>query len=62
MIVDKDANSDIQQRTRFPFGANWAEFLEGIEHHKIEEAKEALRQMLGVSDLKRSHIPRCRLR
>ena len=45
-IVD-DATREIRRRERFAFGANWADFLSGIEARQIEESKDALRQMLG---------------
>jgi 2-polyprenyl-6-hydroxyphenyl methylase/3-demethylubiquinone-9 3-methyltransferase len=51
MNTGDDAVGDVRRRERFPFGANWADFLDGVEVRQIEESKYALQQMLGLSDL-----------
>jgi 2-polyprenyl-3-methyl-5-hydroxy-6-metoxy-1,4-benzoquinol methylase len=37
---------------RFAFGQNWRRFLQGLTEHKVLEAEQSLRDMLGVDDLR----------
>lgn len=41
-----DALADIQEGKRFPFGANWADFVDRVDDERIEACKDALRHML----------------
>jgi len=44
---------EIRLGQRFEFGANWAQFLEGLDDSKIAQAQRALVDMLSMSDLTR---------
>lgn len=43
--------TEISRGERFEFGANWAKFLEVLNHERIAQAEQSLCDMLGVSDL-----------
>lgn len=47
-----DASSEIQEGKRFPFGKNWARFLETLDDERIAEAVLSLQKMLDTDDLK----------
>ena len=42
-------NDDIDQKSHFAFGKNWASYAETITEDKIEEAKKWLRRLVGDS-------------
>jgi len=42
---------EVASGERFAFGENWKRFLANLDHARISEAEESLRQMLGVEDL-----------
>lgn len=42
---------EIERGQRFEFGANWARFLEGLDDAKIDQAQQALVDMIGLPDL-----------
>jgi 2-polyprenyl-6-hydroxyphenyl methylase/3-demethylubiquinone-9 3-methyltransferase len=44
--------SQIQQGTRFEFGANWKRFLSVLDEDRIYEAEDSLKRMLEVEDLR----------
>jgi len=43
--------TELSRGHRFQFGANWARFLSLVNEDRITKAENALRDMLGVSDL-----------
>jgi 2-polyprenyl-3-methyl-5-hydroxy-6-metoxy-1,4-benzoquinol methylase len=47
-----NAESEILQGSRFPFGANWKRFLADLDDSRITDAERFLVRMLGVSDLR----------
>jgi 2-polyprenyl-3-methyl-5-hydroxy-6-metoxy-1,4-benzoquinol methylase len=44
--------AEIQSRSRFEFGANWARFLTVLDEARIVDAETSLQRMLGVTELK----------
>lgn len=47
------SQQEIAAGERFAFGENWRRFLALLDDSRISRAEESLRNMLGVSDLKR---------
>ena len=43
--------TEVASGRRFPFGRNWARFLETLSDNRIEAAKQATVDMLGLSNL-----------
>lgn len=49
--MEKNARTEINQKIRFSFGANWASFLKTLTEERIVEAEKSLLNMLGESSL-----------
>ncbi|OAI52003.1 methyltransferase type 12, partial [Planctomyces sp. SCGC AG-212-M04] len=51
MSTDAQFQEEVSRGERFPFGKNWASFLETLDDSRIAQAEQSLKQMLRVDSL-----------
>ena len=51
-VVGQNHKQEVNSGERFAFGDNWMQFLKVLNEQRIDEAKNSLKQMLEVDDLK----------
>lgn len=49
--MDIDHQRDVASGTRFAFGANWRQFFNSVDDHRIGLAEQSLHDILGTDDL-----------
>ncbi len=51
MSTDAQFHDEVRRGERFTFGKNWASFLETLDHARIAQAEQSLKEMLRVDSL-----------